>query len=662
MPLEDALPIIDDRRFEDLFEEVRQRIPRYSPEWRPAWNDLNDNDPGIAMVQVFTWLAETLIYRMNKIPALAYVKFLQMVGIELQPAQPARVELTFPVKKTHPQSFAIVPLRTQVSAEDPTGAPGPVVFETERAIFALRARLASVLQFDGYANSPLTQANDEAGDATLGWEPFGPDPVDGAALLLGFDDKDPLPAVELALQVWMDETRAPVSQVSCDAPTGPAYGPARLRWEYWGAGGWRSLTVLKDETRAFTRTGQVLLKLPAAGQIVPTIISGEAAPRAWLRARLEATAYERAPALRAIRANTVAARQAETVRDEVLGGSDGGRDQVLRLARTPVLAGSLALQVDEGSGFQDWSEVDDLFGAGADDAVYVLNRTSGEVRFGDGEHGRIPTANPRNRGGSVVARSYRVGGGKRGNAAALAVKTLLASIDGVDDATVGNVFAAYGGVDEERLDEAKKRAPQAIRSRGRAVTAEDFEQLARGVAGIRRARALPLVHPDFPGVSVPGVVTLVVVPDGTGPAPVPSEGTLRTVCACLDGKRLLTTELVVVAPTYVSLEVRVEAVCLQGADLAELKVSIEQSLTQYFHPLTGGEDGTGWPFGGTIFYSRAVQRVFATQGVNSVTSLVLVLDGDEQKPCADVRIAAGALLSLNALTVDVQDAAEEDGP
>jgi len=75
MPLEDALPVIDDRRFEDLFEEVRQRIPRYSPEWRPAWNDLNDNDPGIAMVQVFTWLAETLIYRMNKIPALAYVKW-----------------------------------------------------------------------------------------------------------------------------------------------------------------------------------------------------------------------------------------------------------------------------------------------------------------------------------------------------------------------------------------------------------------------------------------------------------------------------------------------------------------------------------------------------------------------------------------------------------
>ena len=76
MPLEDHLPQIDDRRFDDIVAEVRTRIARYAPEWRPgksAWTDLNDNDPGITLAQVFAWLAEMLLYRMNKVPQLNYI-------------------------------------------------------------------------------------------------------------------------------------------------------------------------------------------------------------------------------------------------------------------------------------------------------------------------------------------------------------------------------------------------------------------------------------------------------------------------------------------------------------------------------------------------------------------------------------------------------------
>jgi predicted phage baseplate assembly protein len=657
MPLEDALPVIDDRRFEDLLTEIRQRIPRYAPEWRPAWNDLNDNDPGITMAQVFAWLADTLIYRMNKIPALGYVKFLQLVGIELRPAEPAKAAITFPLKPTHPQPSVIVPLGTQVSADPPAGG-APVIFETDRAIVALRARLAAVQAFDGFGFTVVTPDNDAAADP---WEPLGPAPVDDAALLLGFDDADPLPQAELTLMVWADEASTGTARVSCDVPTGPAFAPARLRWEFWDGAHWQSLAVLKDETRALTRTGSVLLKLPAAGQIKPDRIGAEPAPHAWIRARVERAQYERPPSLRAVRTNTVTALQAETVSDEVVGGSDGGRDQVFALSRTPVLARSLALEVDEGSGFLAWQEVDDLAGAGADDPVYVLNRTSGELRFGDGVNGRIPTANPANAGGNIVARSYRVGGGTQGNVGATLIKTLLAAVDGVDDNAVGNLFAAFGGGDEERLEDAKKRAPLAIRSHDRAVTAADFEELATEVPGIRRAKALPLFHPDFPDVQVPGVVTVIVVPDAPGPSPTPSDGSLRTVCAALDRKRLLTTELYVIAPRYQQLEVAVEVVADDDADLAEVRRQLEAALTGYFHPLTGGESGTGWPFGGTIFYSRVYQRL-SVAGVASVTTLVLTLDGEAQPVCTDVRIAPNALLALAEPQIDVHYASDTEGP
>ena len=91
-------PQIDDRRYDSLLAEVRTRIARYTPEWTPVWTDVNDSDPGITMVQVFAWLAEMLTYRMSKVPELNYIKFLQLLGIELNPAEPAQAEITFPVK------------------------------------------------------------------------------------------------------------------------------------------------------------------------------------------------------------------------------------------------------------------------------------------------------------------------------------------------------------------------------------------------------------------------------------------------------------------------------------------------------------------------------------------------------------------------------------
>ena len=653
MPLNNAIPQIDDRRYDSLLAEVRTRIARYTPEWTPVWSDVNDSDPGITMMQVFAWLTEILTYRMSQVPELNYVKFLQLLGIELNPAEPAQAEITFSVKPDHTAPFVIVPARTQVTAEAPDGSP-PLVFETERALTALTASLASVQAFDGYTYTDVTRDNQEA---TQGFQPFGPLANDESALLLGFayDDTSPLefPQVEVNLAVWVLPNSAPSVALQCGFPDTPSYGPARIRWEYLNGTDWQSLSLLKDETRALTRPGHVYLKTPAKG-LQRAAIGVEKQPRYWIRGRVERSQYERPPTLLAIRTNTVAARQAETLGDEVLGGSNGRRDQVFRLAEAPVLHDTLRLEVDEGNGYTVWTRVDDFFGSSPTDQHYALNRTTGEVRFGDGLHGNIPVANASNPDANVVAREYRVGGGKRGNVPAQAIKTLATSITGVDDNQVANLLAADSGRDEETLDEAKQRAPRAIKSRCRAVTAEDFEYLAMLAANIKRAKALPLFHPDFPGVKVPGVVTVIVVPDSDAPNPTPSDGTLRTVCAYLDQRRLLTTELYVIRPTYQQVEIHVEVVVDDNADLAEVKEGIEQTLLAYFHPLKGGDDGQGWPFGGTMFFSRVNQRVFTVTGVQSVTRLVIVLDGEEMPDCTDIPITESALLYSTQHDVQVQ--------
>lgn len=653
MPLIDYLPAIDDRTYDDIVAEIRTRIARYAPEWRPgdsAWTDVNDNDPGITLAQVFAWQAEMLLYRLNKVPALNYLKFLELLGIELHPAEPATAEVTFPLKATASPTV-IVPSRTQLSADPGDGQP-PLIFETVRAVTALRAALDSVMVKEFIDYNDVSQAN---ADATHGFAPFGNTAPDGAELALGFNDPGPFPDTELDLAVFVPDDQAQTPYVQCPGVETPRFAPAKVHWDYWNGTKWIGLKLLKDDSLAFTRSGHVRLRLPPTGSLQPLkLVATQKVARFWIRAVLDLGQYENPPSILAVRTNTVAVEQAETMHDEVLGGSDGSRNQRFQLSNKPVLAGSLRLEIQQSDiGYEPWTEVEDFFGASRTDEVYVLDRTTGDVRCGDGVNGAIPVAYVNNPGANVVAREYRVGGGSRGNVAAGAIDTLATIVPGVDDGAVGNLRAAANGRDEESIDDAKRRAPRSIKSRCRAVSAEDFEFLAMEASNVRRAKALPLYDPRFPDTPVPGVVSVIVVPDSKAPNPLPSDATMRTVCAYLDARRLLTTELYVLRPQYQLIEIKGQVIADDSADLAEVSQAINAALVRYFHPLTGGEDRSGWPFGGTIFYSRVYQQVFLVEGVASISSLTVVLDGTEHPGCTDVPIGRHGLLYSVSHGVDV---------
>jgi predicted phage baseplate assembly protein len=636
MPLAAELPTIDDRTYEDIVAEIRTRIPRYAPEW----TDLNESDPGMTFIELFAWLSDMLLYRLGKVPQLNYIKFLELLGIELLPAEPARAEITFPVRPDFSAPYVIVPLRTQLQAEE-SDEQGPILFETDRALVALRSRLASVLMSTrGGTLADLTRDNDEP---ERGFQPFGPLASQDSALLLGFTE--PLPQVQIDVAVWVPVAEAGSHAVSCDVPATAQYPPAEIAWEFWNGSLWDRVAALNDQTLALTRSGQIVLRPPPVGAMRAVQLGPVADNRYWLRARLARASYEKPPRLLAIRMNTVTATQAETIRDEVLGGSDGRPHQTMQLNSSPVLAGSLQLEVDEGRGPKRWEVRPDFLDSSPTAQHCVLNRTTGMIQFGDGlRHGEIPAANPQNTTGNIVAREYRVGGGPRGNVAARSLTTLLTPVAGIDEDNVGNLRPAYGGRGEESFAQAQDRARRSLKSKCRAVTAEDFEQLATQAANIKRAKALPGTHPRYPGITVPGAVTVIVVPDSDQPNPQPSEGTLRTVCEYLDQRRLLTTELYVARPTYCLVEITGKVIARDNADLAEVTTAIEQSLLRYLHPLVGGEDGRGWPFGGDVFYSRVSQRIFSVPGVDRIESLELLADGQTCGPCSDVIVDAGVLV------------------
>ena len=661
MSLVDQLPAIDNLTFDQLVSQAQGRIVRYTPEW----TDFNAGDAGFALVELFAWMTELLTYRLGQVPLLNYIKFLQLIGIELTPAQPASVTLLFPVQSSYTQTSVQVPARTQVSAPPVAAANGaagsgstsgsnPIVFETDSALTAVQAVMDAVLAYDGFSYMDVSGSNVAGGP---GFTPFGAIASTGSALLFGFNPPLGLPGgVQLSLGVWPANPRGVPPPLPCSGGASPVYAPATIIWEFWAGTGWQPLTLLSDGTLALTQTGLVQLKLPPAGQIVAAKLGGRTdAARAWIRARLGTESYETLPVLTLVAANAVTAQAAQTVQMEVVGGSTGLPNQSFTLSSTPVLPGTLQLQIDQddGNGFVTWTEVDDFAAAAPNDTVYMLDDASGTITFGDGVyHGQIPTANPTNPNGSIVAYTYRFGGGSATNIAAGTTLTLLTSLPGIDTSNLSNPVAAAGGSDEEALQDAMDRAPAALQSQDRAVTVADFELLAAQAGPVARAKALPLTNPNFPAQSEPGTDTVVIEPQGDGPAPIPSPGLLRTVCAYLDQRRLITTELYVVAPTYVPVSVTLDVLAQPDADTGAVQTAVEAAIAGLLDPRTGGTDGNGWPFGGTIYFVWVLQAAMVSDVIR-VANLTITVQGIAAPACTDAPIPANTLIAVQGVTANI---------
>src|SRR6185437_4962027 len=121
-------PILDDRRFQDIVDEAKSRIPRYCPEW----TDHNVSDPGIALIELFAWMTDMLLYRVNQVPDKMYVKFLELIGVTLQQPRAAVAPLTFYLSAPQPTDVVIA-AGTEVATVRTDTSPA-ITFTTEQAL------------------------------------------------------------------------------------------------------------------------------------------------------------------------------------------------------------------------------------------------------------------------------------------------------------------------------------------------------------------------------------------------------------------------------------------------------------------------------------------------------------------------------------------------
>ena len=96
----------------------------------------------------------------------------------------------------------------------------------------------------------------------------------------------------------------------------------------------------------------------------------------------------------------------------------------------------------------------------------------------------------------------------------------------------------------------------------------------------------------------------------------------------------------------------------RSADTATVEQAVESALTTFLDPLAGGSldprrPGTGWPFGGTIYFVDVLRVAAQVANVIRVADLVITLNGGRPPSCTDVAIPSGALISVQSVQVSV---------
>lgn len=427
----------------------------------------------------------------------------------------------------------------------------------------------------------------------------------------------------------------------------PDAASPQLAWEYWDGGGWETL-VVRDDSRGLTAPG--LVEFLAPGDFASHADFG--LEKFWLRVRWKSGAYTFAPHLDRLLLNTAMASQTVTVRDEVLGSSDASKDQKFRATRAPVLPGEwlevrepeLPSAIDTAANWDDegkaggdsvrvlkdeagltkeiwvrWRGVPDFYSSGPRDRHYVLDRLTGDVRFGDGLNGMIPPA----LAGNLRMLRYQTGGGAVGNRPAGVITQLKTTVPYIDKVT--NFLPATGGANAEDTASLVERAPRTLRHGGRAVTIEDYEDLSKLASPeVARVKCVPLydlaIDPDATEQRL-GFVSVIVVPRASEPKPVPSLELLGRVRDYLDQRRTPSADISVVGPDYmrVDIEATLGVASLEGA--ADIEAAVTRTLSRFLHPLTGGLDGRGWDFGRKPHKSDLYALLEGTQGVDHVISL-----------------------------------------
>jgi len=655
---------LDDLNFQQLVQEMVARIPAHTPEW----TNPQEGDPGHTIIDLFAWLADTLLYRVNLIPERQRLEFLRLLNLPMRPALSATGLVVLEPAKGKREQAVTVPRYTTVT--------GPAAFETdaeitvfpltgkvyikrrptgvEKKAFAdIQLELEGIYDIDGsdpYVTTALFQES-----------PLDPDGVDIAretidqSVWIALLAEDPAVTAKVRNSFKADSLGPKVISIGF-APrlSIPEFGEDVHRaidmdelwqWEMPSARKdtsdtpyeipYLSLDLKEDTTAGFTRQGLIRLELPSpnriglvqnsvddniyagTGNLPPRIDNEEEAERLVTWICLRPKQHSESLPVRWMGVNAVGVDQRKTIRDVVVATANGASDQSIKLPAGSVEAQSFELQVEEtGIGYKIWRN-QSLSTATPRDRVYELDPEAGTVQFGDGLRGMIPEA-----GNRVRIRTMRYGGGKSGNIAA-------GNLTGISFPNLKLVQAleTAGGVDAETLERAEKRIPGELRHRNRAVTEDDYAFLALETPGLELARVevLPKFKPQQRISGIIGVVSVMVLPKAPShkpPNPRPDRNMLARVHAYLEVRRPIGVELYVIGAEYVALGLSIAVSIREGFPRNQVMQDVQDALREFLWPLSpGGHRQKGWQLGRSVINHELEVVVARVKGILTVNDI-----------------------------------------
>lgn len=656
-------PNLDDRSFQQIVDQSKQRIGLRCPEW----TEHNVSDPGVTLIELFAGMVEMTLFRLNQVPEKNYRKFLELLGISLQPPVAATCDLRFRLSQEltdEEPDFGIKLPAYEISAGTPrTESEASVDFvivdtlELTNPGFAHLVALPSVVQGEEikqenpsarwFNKDKLNLPLDEKGanDPKNYFGVYQEEPEAGDALYFGFENS----IGGFVLKISCDGLSAAARNMVQDLPL--------QVWEYFDAVDqkWKAIEIVEDVLFGFNQVGGTIeLAVPASLQ--ESMVAGKIAH--WIRCRYSTNPdelvgyqdrnvepYSRTPAIRSVKVTTVGgtveAENCEVIRNEEVGFSDGEPGQRFKLRYDPVLKlHELEEKLFSGepgaehSQMDEWTLVEDFSSSGPEDRHFTFDPLIGEVCFGplilqpDGttrQYGAVPQ-----KGAQIIFPQYRVGGGTLGNVRPGIARVLKSSWAYVQ--SVSNVTPGQGGLDREELESAKMRAVEKLRIRSRAVTTEDFSYLTEKVSNYKvRAHCVQptLMSMQDSVEEVPlGTVDVLVVAAASRDVNYPAPHDLAVAPALkdlisrhLEERKLITTTLRVREPNYVFISTEVELIPAPRANPDIVARDVEQRLARFIHPTVGWTDKKGWPFGRSLQINDIYACIADTPGVAVLTNV-----------------------------------------
>ena len=628
-------PNLFDRRFNDLLEIGRARLPSLSPQW----TDYNAHDPGITLMELLAWVAEAQLYSVSRMRRDERLAYAALLGLSPAGTRPARGLLWS--DRSDPDSPA-----TRLKTSVVIGKDAPIRLKDGEAT-AFRPD-HQLLWAPGRTERLETRtSNGQTVDHTfknehggIPYMPFGDVPGRRDVLRLTFASRDNnglfgrnRDAARGAL--WAIGVIAAPRRASAPATTiedEPCHSPLSASLV---AGDERfPVAIVSDSTRGLLTTGAILLDLDSVSS----------APEDMQEVTLELAFRQkppRPPQVLRIEPNVIPIVQEQNVAGEShLPTGVPDWSFALKLPGLSFAAGEepVELEVAETTGRKIWKRCDRLSERGPDENVYEFDPDAGQVTFGNGVNGRVPPA------GSQVLVSYSVSEGAAGNVA----RNRKWKVTGVDGTFGTNPDPVAGGSAPLGWTDFRREARRSSRDDHALVSAADIETAAKSLPLLDVERAW--VTPPEDGVPRTGVVTLVAMRGGIDQSPIgkPRETPqwLESIRRSLTARMPLASRLIVVAPVYVQFSIQAELDAEENRDPLRVEEKVMEELERRL-ALTETSTAIDPRQPGVPVTARDINAwMRATDGVQRVRDLALL--GEDGKKIPEVVVPDNGLPSWNA--------------